>query len=210
MINLHAGLNRYLQSPPHSRIINLMHHDAFQNANAVFTGVLRDNKEKGFDVSRTKSAIAPADMKKLYKDYFLPGVAAQDPLVLQQKVFFDLVYFTSQCGKEGLRELKKEHFELKKTAEGVEYFEIIINKTTKKNQGDDCSSGNNCLHNNENVFFAQPGSPRCPVLSFKQYLQKLNSKLPDLFQHANVKKNRYDAAPVGINTLGNMMAVISQ
>ena len=52
LINLRAGLNRHLQDPPHKRSIDLMNDKEFLQANKVFTGRLRDNKEKGLDVSK--------------------------------------------------------------------------------------------------------------------------------------------------------------
>lgn len=210
MVNLRAGLNRYLQAPPNNRIINLMHNDAFQNANRVFCGVLRDNKENGLDKSKPKTSIAPGDLEKLYNEYFLPGLADGDVEILQQKVFFDLVYYTSRRGKEGLRQLKKEYFVFKETPEGLEYIELIVNEVTKKNQGDQCSTRLNNVHNDEKVIFAQPGSDRCPVNSFKHYLKLLNDKIPWLFQRPNVAKKRYDAMVVGKHPLGNMMATISE
>lgn len=187
-----------------------MHNDVFQNANSVFSGVLRDNKEKGFDVSKPKSSISPGDLEKLYENYFLPGLQAENTEVLQHKVFFDLMYYTARRGRQGLRGLRKEWFELKKTAEGREYIEITINETTKKDQGDNCSTRSNTIYNDDNIMFAQPGSDRCPVNSFIHYTSLLNEKLPWLFQRANVPKKRYDAMVVGKHTLGNMMAVISE
>ena len=46
MINITSGLNQYLTSPPHKRVINLMHNEVFQNANKVFRGQLKRNKKK--------------------------------------------------------------------------------------------------------------------------------------------------------------------
>ena len=51
MVNLWSGLNRYLQNPPHNRIVNLMDNKVFQNANKVFTGQLKKNRNEGLDVS---------------------------------------------------------------------------------------------------------------------------------------------------------------
>lgn len=210
MINLRAGLNRYLQSPPFNRIINLMRNDCFQNANSVFTGVLRTNKDAGLDTGTPKTSILPADLDKLYTDYFMPGLETGDTEILQHKIFVDLIYFMGRRAKEGLRQLKKEYFQLKYTPEGREYIEIVVNETTKKNQGDNMSTRSLQVHNNPNVMFAQPGSDRCPVNSFKHYAALLSDKIPELFQRPNVKKKRYDAVPVGVNTLQDMMDVISK
>ena len=47
MINLRSGLNRYLQSVPFKKTYNLMNDQVFLQANKVFSGHLRDNKERG-------------------------------------------------------------------------------------------------------------------------------------------------------------------
>lgn len=210
MINLRAGLNRYLQSPPYSRIVNLMHNDAFQNANSVFIGVLRHNKQQGFDTSRRRTAITRSDLDKLYNEYFIPGLAAMNTEVLQHKVFFDMVYYLGRRGKEGLRELQKDWFESKFTEDGIEYIQIKVNEVTKKNQGDRTSTRMNDVHNDNNIMLAMPTSDRCPVNSFHHYMKLLNPKINDFFQRPNIRKKKYDASPIGLHTLGDMMAEISK
>ena len=64
-----------------------MRNEQFQNANAVFKGHLRDNKEKGLDESECKQPIEKFDVEKLYDEYFIPGLAAGNVHVLQHKVF---------------------------------------------------------------------------------------------------------------------------
>ena len=51
MINLHAGINRYLQSPSFNWTIDIMNDAQFLLTNKVFTGRMRDNKEKGYGIS---------------------------------------------------------------------------------------------------------------------------------------------------------------
>lgn len=84
MINLRSGLNRYLQSPPNNRIINLMRNDTFQNANKVFKGKLQLNKQAGHDTSKPHSAIKKADLDKIYQ-YFADGLAQENYEILQQR-----------------------------------------------------------------------------------------------------------------------------
>lgn len=81
---------------------------------------------------------------------------------------------------------------------------------TKKNQGDNCSTRINNVHNDENIMFAQPESDRCPLKSFKLYLALLSEKIPWLFQKPNITKNKFDAQPVGKHPLNNMMSTISE
>ena len=57
MVNLRSGLNRHFHSPPHSKTFDLMNDRDFLQANLVFTGRLRDNKEKGLYTSAPRTAI---------------------------------------------------------------------------------------------------------------------------------------------------------
>ena len=79
----------------------------FLQANKVFTGRMRDNKEKGLDISQKRDSILKDDMEKLFNEYFKNGLENDNTEVLMHKVFFDVVYYTGRRGKEGLRELNK-------------------------------------------------------------------------------------------------------
>lgn len=133
MVNITSGLNRYLQSHPHNRIINLMNDKQFQNANKVFTGVLHINKQNGLDVRKPKVLISREDITKLYDEYPIPGLSTGNTEILPHKVFFDVVYYLSRRAKKGLRALRKDSFEFLKTPDGTEYIQIAYNKVSKKN-----------------------------------------------------------------------------
>ena len=68
--------------------------------NRVFTGHLRDNKEKGLDVSKKRLAIDQEDIEKMFKNYFTPAMKMANEKVLIQKVFFDIIYYTGTGSKE--------------------------------------------------------------------------------------------------------------
>ena len=68
--------------------------------------------------------------------------------------------------------------------------------------------------NDRQIILDQPNSPQCPLCSYKLYISKL-TELPDLFQQPNPTYKRpgdiqYKKSPVGINTIGNFLASISQ
>ena len=131
MINLHAGINRYLQNPPFNHTFDIMNDAIFLPANKVFTGLMRDNKEKGYDISKPRESIDQEDMKKLFNEYFKPGIKTLNTQVLLHKVFFDFMHYTGCHAKEGLRELSKKSFEVKTGSDGLEYVEITFNEKTK-------------------------------------------------------------------------------
>ena len=180
----------------------------FLPANKVFSRRMRDNKEKGYDVPKPRDSIDQEDMKKLFNDYFKPGVNSLNTQVLLHKVFFDIVYYTGRCGKEGLRELNKNSFDIKTGSDGLEFVEITFNEKSKKNQGNENSTKKRALHDDHHIISAMPGNVLCPVQSFKKYLSLLNHKENAFFQYPSKKLNGFNNAPIGKNSLGIMMKEI--
>ena len=78
-------------------------------------------------------------------------------------------------GTEGTRNLKKNSFDILTNSDGREYLDLKYNESTKKSDGTD----KNEIRDNP-ILLSQPGSCRCPVTSFKLYLEKL-TKIDDLF-----------------------------
>ena len=132
MINLRAGINRHIQSPPCNCTLDIMNDAPFLPANKVFTSRMRENKEKGLDVSKPRESIDQDDLNILFENYFKPGVERGDTYVLFLKVLFDILYYTGCHGEEGLRELNKKLFDVKTGSDGKEYVEINFNEKTKK------------------------------------------------------------------------------
>ena len=150
-----------------------MRDDIFQGANNVFRGKLRRNKKEGNDVSQPKCDMLKEDLEILNNDYFIPGLEEGNTEVLLHKIFFDLMFHTGRRAKEGLQNLTKYSFDVKK-ANDKEYIQINFNEVTKKNQGDSASSALNTLHNDHAIIVAQKDSVLCPVNCFKHYISNLN------------------------------------
>ena len=125
-------------------------------------------------------------------------------------VFFGLMYYTGRRGKEGLRNLSKDSFTIKRNANGKEYIEINFNKKTKRNQGDSLSGGTNALHNDHHVITEIEGSPLCPVQSYKKYLDLLNPDINAICQYPNKNKKGFTREVIGKNTLRVLMKDICE
>lgn len=186
-----------------------MRNEVFQNANKVLRGKFRMNKAAGLDTRKPKSAILPEDLDKLYNTYFKNGLSVSNSQILQEKVFFDLIYHTGRRGKEGLRALMKDSFVLKETPNGGQYIELSFNPVRKKNQGDEASSSY-AFHNEKPIILEQEDNFNCPVNSFKHYCNMLHPNLKDFWQRPNKIRTGFDSAPLGKNTLGTMMKEISK
>ena len=166
------------------------------------TGNLRDQKEKGLNKSRHRPPLSQEHIEQIYKNYFVPHWD-NDPRCLQHKVYFDIAYFLGKRGKEGLRELKKNSFNLKTNSQDRQYLELSYNEATKKSQGDDCNE-----MNEQPIILSQPGNTRCPVASYKLYVSKL-TVIDEFFQQPNPHfkiptDNWYNKSPVGENTIGKL------
>ena len=183
----------------------------FTQANLVFTGRLRENKEKGLDVAQPRTSMEKEDIEKLFQQYFPQTTGDKlNTQVLLHKVFFDIMYFTGRRGKEGLRSLSKDSFIVKSTPSGVEYIEITFNEKSKKNQGDSMSAALNALHNNHHIISEITNSELCPVSSFRKYMDLLNPEITAFFQYPTKNRKGFTKEVIGKNPLGTMMNEISE
>ena len=211
LINLHSGINCYLRAPPFSKTLDLMNDRIFTQANLVLTGRMRHNKDKGLDTTTPRIALEKEHLEKLFTEYFPKAVGDTiNTEVLLHKVFFDIMYYTGQRGKEGLRKLSKNSFQIKNGPNGEQYIEITFNEKTKKNQGDAMSAKSNMLHNDHHIITEIKNSPLCPVSSFEMYLDLLNPDSTAFFQYPNKKKTGFTKEVIRKNPLGNMMKEISK
>lgn len=117
------------------------------------------------------------------------------------------MYFCRR-GRENLRELTPAHFEVKRDDTGRKYIHKTKSDKTKNHQGDkadDKSCGR----------MYETGTASCPVASYDKYISKRNSNCPALFQRPcdniprDLNASWYENKSVGKNTLGDMMANLS-
>lgn len=204
-MNIRAGLNRHLTSPPYNRQLNLMHDREFQAANQVFYGLIRTLRQAGLDRTTHKDAISASDMALMYSSGCL---SVLDPASLQRKVYVEIALHFCRRGREGLRELKQNSFVEKTDENGRVYVTLNHIELEKNHQG--LGKGND---GEEPRMYAQ-GGDSCPVSSFRLYISKLNPKCDAFFQKANVNYDKtglwYANAPVGKNTLAGFMKDISK
>ena len=208
VINIRASINCHLTSPPHNRLLNINMHDReFMCANQVLGSVIKMMKKAGLDTSQHKSPILPGDIKKLYDS----GTQSnENPKALQCKVFLELLLYFGRRGKEGLWELKKDSFEVREDDKGQKHLTMAYNENDKNHPGGVIEK-----ENKTQLMYAQPGDPRCPVVSFQKYLEKLNPLHVAFFQRPKSKKPLdgepwYENRPIGVNYLSKMMKVMSE
>jgi hypothetical protein len=177
-------------------------------ANQVFTGVLKQLREEGKDVTQHKKAIQPSDMSKLYSS----GVLSNDnPTGLQNKVYVELSLHFGRRGREGLRQLTKDSILIKEDDSGREYATLAYNEKDKNHQLTLPKEGEK-----QQIMYSQPDSELCPVKSLKKYLSKLNLRCDALFQRAKPKIDKEDEDVwfenkcLGVHKLESLMKTISK
>ena len=143
-----------------------MHDAEFKVANQVLIGQFRKIKMDGNDKTQHKPAISAADMKKMYNS---DALDVNNPVGLQRKVFIDIILHFSRRGREGLRELRKDSFVLRRDENDREFATIDYHELEKNHQG---------IHKHECEkdprMYAQDDPKKCPVKSLKFYLDKLS------------------------------------
>lgn len=79
-----------------------------------------------------KAAIEKCDMN-LLNQYFSDLLT--NPVKLQEYVWFTLCFHFGRRGREGWREIQKEHFVIKSGADKKQYLTMAVTESTKNNPG---------------------------------------------------------------------------
>ena len=112
LCSLRFGLNRYFKSVLNNDIIK---DKEFEEAKSVLEAHCVYLKKRGLAKTEHKPPIADEDIKKLYES----GVFYTDsPATLQNKVFFQIMFFFCRRGRQNLRELKRDDFAIKTNPQG--------------------------------------------------------------------------------------------
>ena len=193
------GLMRYFLK---SKGFNICKDVEFDGSNKTFKAMLVKLKDAGKGWVKRKSRISTEDMAKIQASKELD---MNTPLGLQNKVFVDVMIYFCNRGRENLRSMKPSDFTISRDAEGIKYV-IRRDQLTKNNREDDDGSTNGFM-------YEIPGYDRYPVASLEKYISKLNPACEVFWQKpkeiAPVSGSWYCNAPVGVNTLGDKMKVIS-
>lgn len=106
-----AGLNRYLTSPPINRVVDIVKGVEFVSANRMLKIVGNMYLKAGGKVTQYK-AIHSGDLEKIFAHF-----DRSSPLVLQEELVFNTLYYFGQRGREGLRQLTRNSFEFRRNSD---------------------------------------------------------------------------------------------
>ena len=109
----------------------------------MFKGVTWVNKEEGHGEIKSLPSILPSDLKKL--GAYLEGNMAgpPNPLLLQEVVLFNIIYYMGRRGHENLRCMKVNTFGVQTDPEdGKCYIHQLIKEKDKNHRETDMSPNN--------------------------------------------------------------------
>ena len=158
LLGIRASINRQLKNA--KRDVNIMSHSDYRKSNHMLLAVLKKQKQDGLDQTKHYSRIIEKDMRILKAEN---SFDLNNPVELQEKVFFDLQLHFARRGRENICHLRKDFLKLCKDENGIEYFENNYNELTKNHQNttDDTTQPRGRMYATQ--------EKNCPVNSLKHY-----------------------------------------
>ena len=115
LCSIRFGLKRHFMAAMN---IDIIKSKEFDEANRVYQAQCTALKKDGLVKTEHKPAIADEDITKLYESGIFN---TETPATLQNKVFFEVMFYFCRRGRQNLRELKKDDFAMKVNARGQRY-----------------------------------------------------------------------------------------
>ena len=136
--------------------------------------MLTELKRDGLGITKHYPIINTPDLEKLYKSYLFN---INIPTGLLFKVQFDVRLYFMRRGAENMHRMTKDTFRVLYDQEsGLKYVSKVVDELTKNHMEIDKRDGG------DGYMPEMPGNPMCPVLSFENYLEKLNPNCDRLWQ----------------------------
>ena len=198
MLTIRFGLQRHFLN---TKSVDIIKHEDFANSSRIFKCFSATLKQQGKGFVKHKLPISQEDMAKIQDSLDL-----DDPQGLQDKVFIDVMLYFCNRGRENLREMTVDSFDI--CEDGGKCYIALKDTLTKNNREDK-------LEKSQCGIMTPTNGPRCPVASFLRYKSKLNPECGSFWQRPNPKLKSSDAGPwycnarQGKNTIGDKMKNIS-
>ena len=128
IITLMFGLQKHFLKSRKEDIINSEHYSA---ANAMFKAVMVKLVKEGKGTVKHKEVILPEDLQTHYGHV---NFSNETPEALHNRVFFEYLYYFCNRGRENLRDVQKEDFELKVDGQGRRYITLKFQRQTKNHR----------------------------------------------------------------------------
>ena len=204
LAGIRSAIHRHLTSAPYHCKFNIMRDVEFKSANNVLIGTVKKMKREGKDITHSFVPISSDDLKKLVQSGIL---SVNDPIKLQDLVWFSIQFYLCRRGCEGVKDLRKESFRFHTDASGKPFVTLAYNEASKNHPG-----GFKNTNDPKRRMYAT-GGPLCPVMALKKYLGKLHPDSEVLYQRP--AESYADEGPwylplaLGMRKLQNMMSRLS-
>lgn len=213
LVCIRAAIHRHFMT---TRRINILVGDEFLQSNRTLKAMARTFIAAGGRPGHYQ-AIETTDLERLSR-YF----DRSSPESLQHEVFYNIVYYFGNRGREWCRALSEESFRFEIDSDGCDVVHFVAGKI--KNVGNDLTR-DSCEDVKEAIMSALPDRSICPVEALKLYMRKRGESIPGsssgtpkpaaFFLQPKLTSWQssswyYASKPVGVNTLGQMMTTISK
>lgn len=150
----------------------------------MFKGVARKAKREGRGEVESRPPTEPEDLDTLSQYFTVNMDGPQVAKKLQEIVLFNIIYYTGRRGRQNLRTMMKETFQIASDPDGCRFIYQAIKEADKNHQGNDIDPRKftcPCADQTDQArIYDFPGSQICPVWCFEFYQSKLNKKRNDL------------------------------
>ena len=145
---IRAALNCHFKA---TRNLDIITNEKFIQCNEMFQGVTKKGKWEGRGEVNSKPPIEPEDMERI-SQYFKKNMKSPpNATKLQEMVLFNAIYFGGRCGRENLRNMKINTFDITKDADGQQYIHQVIKEHDKNH------TENDYFPSNEARIYEKPG-----------------------------------------------------
>lgn len=144
-----AAINRYYRE---KRSIDLISDQRFITTNEMFKGVTRKAKQEGRGDTDSTPPIEPEDLTKL-GEYFEANLnGPPHPAKLQEIVLFNIIYYMGRRGRQNLRAMTKNTFDIATDPDGKRYIYQKVKELDKNHTENDMEA------NQEARIYEKPGT----------------------------------------------------
>ena len=136
---IRAALNRHFKA---TRNLDIIANEQFIQCNEMFQGITKKGKCEGHGEIDSKPPIEPEDMQKISNNFTKNMKGPPNTTHLQEMVLFNVIYFGGRWGRENLRNMKKNTFDIATDAEGNKYINQVIKEHDKNYTETDMNPSN--------------------------------------------------------------------
>lgn len=132
LISVRYGLQKSFEK---SHQIDIINDARFKPANDVFFAAMVKIKKEGMGEVKHKEVISKQDLERLY-DSDSGVFSCESPKTLQQKVFFELMLYFCNRGRENLRNMLRNDYVIRQDPDGRRFLASSVSRLTKNHRGE--------------------------------------------------------------------------